>query len=137
MKSIHSCNDHEDEDDIEFLSPPSTNSNSKLNVTTSTYTAVACDETTTSSIFNDDSKRSMKMDDEIVSFQSKCHIDDIPEEARGWTWSDPFYDTNDPRNHDIIAAFDIDRTIYDRWTICLCKWSILFFLVCLRLCNQY
>ena len=125
MKSIRSCNDldHEDEDDIELLSPSSTSNNGKLKQTTIQYNTVDCDETTNASSFNDSSALSIKEEeDDIVSFQSKCHIDDIPEDARGWTWSDPFHDTNDPSNHDIIAAFDIDRTIYDRWTICLCKW---------------
>ena len=129
MKSIRSCNDHEHEDDIELLSPPSASNNSRLKVTTSTYAAVSCDDTTTSSIFNHDSKRSIKAHDEIVSFQSKCHIDDIPVEARGWTWNDPFYDMNDPINHDIIAVFDIDRTGYDKSTVDLFKWSFLILLV--------
>ena len=54
----------------------------------------------------------------IERYSSSCA--DIPDEARGWTWSDSFYNNN---NEDIVAAFDIDRTIHDRPAIIeLLKW---------------
>jgi hypothetical protein len=72
-------------------------------------------------------------------YRSKCPIDEIPEIARGLTWNDPFYDPIDPSDctsTDIIAAFDLDRTLYDRSTYEIFKWFILipiFSLICLPL----
>ena len=41
------------------------------------------------------------------------------------SWSDSFYDTNDSRfNQDIIAAFDIDRTLHDRSLVKILIWYI-------------
>ena len=65
--------------------------------------------------------------EELTVYRSKCHIDDIPEMARGLTWNDPFYDSIDQSDTstDIIAAFDIDRTLFDRSTYDIFKWFIL------------
>ena len=65
--------------------------------------------------------------EELTVYRSKCHIDDIPEIARGLTWNDPFYDSIDQicTSTDIIAAFDIDRTLFDRSTYDIFKWFIL------------
>ena len=68
--------------------------------------------------------------EELVLYRSKCHIDDIPDVARGLTWLDPFYDVNDHDDNlqsgasEIIAVFDIDRTLYDRSTFDIFKWVI-------------
>lgn len=73
-------------------------------------------------------------------YRSKCHVHDIPEIARGMTWNDPFYDayhhhncTSSTNVADIIVAFDLDRTLYDRTTYELLKWFILTPVVCLVL----
>ena len=66
--------------------------------------------------------------EELMLYRSKCHIDDIPNVARGMTWNDPFYEgNNDPGEcaPDIIAAFDIDRTLFDQPTSEICKNFIL------------
>ena len=75
--------------------------------------------------------------EELILYRSKCDIDDIPDVARGMTWTDPFYDVNDPNNstttknnNDIIAAFDIDRTLYDRSTFAIMKWFFLIPMFC-------
>jgi hypothetical protein len=57
-------------------------------------------------------------------YRSKCHPDDIPVVARNLTWEDPLYEESDSTN-EIIAAFDIDRTLYDRSTLKLFQWFIL------------
>ena len=82
---------------------------------TSTYVAV--DVTT-----NDTSTTTTTTPHPVVNnewFRSQCP--DIPDEARGWTWDDSFY--SNTNNEDIVAAFDIDRTIHDRPAIKeLLKW---------------
>ena len=75
--------------------------------------------------------------EELRVYRSKCHVDDIPEIARGMTWYDPFYDAYHHNNctsgtnvADIIVAFDLDRTLYDRTTYEHLKWFILTPVVC-------
>ena len=120
MKSRH-CrnNNNESEPDVEFVPTRSS---------THTYVAVTSDDTTTRNANNNDTL-SLVFAEECISYSSKCRMDDLPEEARGWTWSDPYYDMNDPSHHDIIAAFDIDRTLYDQSTFDMFKWLFLILLV--------
>ena len=119
MKSRH-CrnNNNESEPNVEFVPTRSS---------THTYVTVASDDTTTRNDNNNDTL-SLVFAEECISYSSKCRMDDLPEEARGWTWSDPYYDMNDPSHHDIIAAFDIDRTLYDQSTFDMFKWYFLILL---------
>ena len=120
MKSSHCRNNNESEPDVEFV-PTRSSTHSDV--------AVTSDDTTTRNDNNNDTL-SLVFAEECNSYRSKCRMDDIPVEARGWTWSDPYYDMNDPSHHDIIAAFDIDRTLYDQSTFDMFKW---FFLILLLL----
>ena len=104
------------ETDVEFLPVQSTDDTHSNNIGCTTEVPVVADE--------------------LILYRSKCHIDDIPELVRGMTWTDPFYDTNNPsnsnntHNNDIIAAFDIDRTLHDRSIFEICKWFFLIPMFC-------
>lgn len=106
------------EADVEFVPPRA--------IGAGTYIAVGTtDNTHTNTI---DCNNAPVVAEELIVYRSKCHIDDIPDVARGLTWNDPFYDAVDHTGNtptEIIAAFDIDRTLYDRSTYDLFKWFIL------------
>lgn len=54
---------------------------------------------------------------EIVNTTTTQHdSDDLPEILRNTSWHDPFYESSHDRN-DIVMAFDIDRTKYDRFIV--------------------
>lgn len=102
------------EPDVEFVPPRSSG--------TATYIAVGTTDDTI------DSSTVPIVAEELMLYRSKCHVNDIPEVARGMTWNDPFYDAIDQStstNPEIIAAFDINRTFYDRSTYEIFKWFIL------------
>jgi hypothetical protein len=64
-----------------------------------------------------------------ILFCSKCDNRDIPEVAQGVQWKDSFYENDS----DIIAVFDIDRTIYDQSKAprgILCILSMCFHFLC-------
>ena len=104
--------------DVELMSPPQSNG---------AYIAVG---TTDDSHANASNCSTVPVvAEELMLYRSKCHIDDIPEVARGMTWNDPFYESIDSSSTgtttEIIAAFDINRTLYDRPTYEIFRWFIL------------
>ena len=104
--------------DVELMSPPQSNG---------AYIAVG---TTDDSHANASNCSTVPVvAEELMLYRSKCHIDDIPEVARGTTWNDPFYESigssSTGTTTEIIAAFDINRTLYDRPTYEKLRWFIL------------
>lgn len=113
--------------------------------TTSTYIAADCEaandaKAATNPMLCGDTVLVTGVDEELMLYRSKCPIDDMPDVARGMAWHDPFYE--DGTDHciatEIIAVFDIDRTLYDRSTndifkffyfvpvYCICLLPVLF-----------
>ena len=120
MKANNNLNNHIHEPDVE-LSPPQSNG---------TYIAVGTTDDTYTNAINCSTPPVVA--EELMLYRSKCHIDDIPVVARGMTWNDPFYDVNDHTGStptEIIAAFDIDRTLYDRPTFEIFSWFILILML--------
>jgi hypothetical protein len=53
---------------------------------------------------------------EIVNTIMQQDSNDLPDIVRNMSWHDPFYESSNNGN-DIIMAFDIDRTKYDRFAL--------------------